>query len=148
MSGHRSCQFVKLNRTSLGELHTPPSWQCMLCRFSDQRQAISAAEMSKSIHSVDSPFHLPKKRVSGLKVAKIIIASSETFASLRNLRSGLGILLCPFPCCGNSLRLVLLPRLSYVVCERIVRVRCAEQGLNREKYSPDLKSGRPVAWKG
>lgn len=65
-------------------------------------------------------------------------------AILSNMRSSLGILLCPFPCCGNSLRLVLLPRLSYVVRERIVWVRRAEQGLNREEDRSDLESGRPI----
>lgn len=116
--------------------NVPPSWQCMLSRFSDQRQAFSAAEMSKSIHSV------------GLEFAWVTIAVAATVARLRGPRSGLRILLCPFPCCGNSLRLVLFPCLSYVVGKRIVWVRCAEQGLNREEDRPDLKSRRPVAWKG
>lgn len=43
----------------------------MLSKFSDQRQAISAAEMSKSIHRVGSPVDLSLKHAGDMKLAKL-----------------------------------------------------------------------------
>jgi hypothetical protein len=70
---------------------------------------------------------------------------SPSVANLFRLRSSLCILLGPFPGRGNSLCLVFLPRLSYIVRERVVRVGCAEEGLDGEKDGPDLQCRRPVA---
>lgn len=68
-----------------------------------------------------------------------------TVAEPRYLYSCLSVLLCPFPCCSNSLCLVFLPCLRNVVGERIIWVRGAEQSLDREENSSDLEGRRPIA---
>lgn len=59
--------------------------------------------------------------------------------------SGLRILLCPLLGGRNSLCLVLLPRLSDVVCEGVVGVGRAQESLDRQKNRANLQGRRPVA---
>lgn len=53
----------------------------------------------------------------------------------------------PLLCSLNSSWLILLPALSNVVGERVVRVRCTKQGLDREQDCADLQGRRPVICK-
>lgn len=57
-------------------------------------------------------------------------ANADAVANYLWLYSSLGVLLGPFSGRGNSLCLVLFPRLSYVVRERVVWIWGAEEGLN------------------
>ncbi len=111
----------------------------MLSRLSDQRQAISAAETSKSIHRVESLFGLPQEHAESVEYTEATRRKAEAATDGCEWRSSLCVLLCPFLGCGNSLCLVFLPCLGYVVRERIVRVRGTEQSLDREQDGPDLK---------
>lgn len=138
--------FVTLTRLLSGGLkYRPSACQYMLSRLTDQRQAISAAETSKSIHMVEDPIDLSQKT----RRKRVACRSYEGGRRCRyvhmQLRSSLCVLLRPLPGRGNSLRLVLLPRLSYVVREGVVWVRGAEESLNREQDSPDLERRRPIA---
>jgi len=56
-------------------------------------------------------------------------------------RSRLRVLLCPLLSCLDGFSLVLLPSLGDVVRERVVRVGCAQESLNREQNGADLESG-------
>lgn len=102
----------------------------MLSRASDQRQAVSAAEMSKPLHRVGSPTNISQEHAVNMEFAKATLAVAGAFADTHGLRSSLRVLLCPFPGRGNSLCLVLFPCLSYVVRERVVWVRGAEESLD------------------
>ena len=42
-----------------------------------------------------------------------------------------GVLPCAVPCILERLRLVRLPQLCYVVCQRIIWVRCREKSLKK-----------------
>lgn len=66
-------------------------------------------------------------------------AAGDAATNTRVPPSSLCVLLCPFLGRSNSLGLVLLPRLSYVVGERVVWVRGAKKGLDGEKDGSDLK---------
>lgn len=74
-----------------------------------------------------------------MKFAEATLAGAGSFANVCSLCSGLRILLSPFSGRGNGLGLVLFPRLSYIICERVVWVRCTEESLDREEDGPDLK---------
>ena len=52
----------------------------------------------------------------------------------------------PIPGCLNSSRLILLPPLRNIVREWVIRVRCTKERLNREEYSADLESRRPICY--
>lgn len=52
----------------------------------------------------------------------------------------------PFLRCLNCCGLIVLPALGNVVCEGIVGVGSAEEGLNGEQDRADLKGRRPVVW--
>ncbi len=71
--------------------------------------------------------------------------SEQKLRNVYDQLSSLRVLLCPFSGRGDGLRLVLLPRLSYVVCERIVWVRGAKERLNGEEDGSDLQCRRPIA---
>jgi hypothetical protein len=60
--------------------------------------------------------------------------------------SRLRVLGGPLLSCCDSRLLILLPALGNIGSEGIVGVRGTEKGLDREKDSSDLKSGRPVVW--
>jgi hypothetical protein len=55
-----------------------------------------------------------------------------------------GMLASPFLGCSDGLRFVLLPMFGNIVGKRIVWVGCAEEGLDWEQDSSDLKSRRPL----
>jgi hypothetical protein len=80
-----------------------------------------------------------------MELAGATLAIGDAAASTRVPPSSLCVLLCPLLRRGNSLGLVLLPRLSYVVGKRVVWVRGAKKGLDGEKDGPDLERRRPVA---
>ena len=67
-----------------------------------------------------------------MEMAGATLAVGDAPASARIPPSSLRVLLCPFLGRGDSLGLVLLPRLRYVVGERIVWVRGAKKGLDGE----------------
>jgi len=74
---------------------------------------------------------LSRKYAEGLRLAEAASAPSQVLGTgTCELRLSLRVLLCPLPSCRNSLSLVLLPRLSYVVRKRVVRIRGAEEGLD------------------
>lgn len=52
----------------------------------------------------------------------------------------------PLLCCLNGSGLILLPALSHIVGERVVRVRGSEEGLDGKKDSADLESRGPVVY--
>jgi len=54
-----------------------------------------------------------------------------------------GVLPGAVPCILERLRLVRLPQLCYVVCQRIIWVRCREKSLDGEKDGSDLKCWTP-----
>lgn len=110
----------------------------MLSRMSHQRQAIGAAKMSKSIIERETSTR-PWICARAMEMAGAALAVGDAATSTRVPRSSLCVLLCPFLGRSNSLGLVLLPRLSNVVGERVVWVRGAKKGLDGEKDGPDLK---------
>merc|ERR1712156_180546 len=54
-----------------------------------------------------------------------------------------GVLPGAVPCILERLRLVRLPQLCNVVCQRIIWVRCREKSLDGEKDGSDLKCWTP-----
>lgn len=67
-----------------------------------------------------------------MRGAKATLAAADAVANTGRQHLSLRVLLCPLPGSGNSLCLVLLPRLSYVVRERVVWVWGTEESLNGE----------------
>ena len=75
-----------------------------------------------------------------METASTTLVVKDAAASTRvSPPSSFRVLLCPFLGRGDSLGLVLLPRLSYVVGKRVVWIRGAKKGLDGEKDGPDLK---------
>lgn len=78
-------------------------------------------------------------RMSSLSICMSFVVVVISFKQILCSKLSLRVLLCPlFRLCDRSIR-VSLPVLCDVVGERIVRIRCAEERLDREQDRADLE---------